>query len=276
MMGAWPALVCAVAVAQGAPASGPIRTRELAPTAIAGPGHRVHLYVSEELDADVLGSLAKRGVVLWLQMRSNALKPAVEDKLRRFGEAWVEVRAPLLPTHVASLAKAPKAGLWLRRVAELTPAMTTLGVKRISVDVVGPLEAGASDALASAKVERVRWAPPVVDLEAFGRFAQLPAEKALVLPTGAAIPACESRLSLGQVEVIAAPAQVRAAIRCGLGVRVVVEPESDDRLLAEIFRVAPSAQLEIRVGADERRATRTRRLLERLEAASGPSQRPKR
>ena len=93
-----------------------------------------------------------------------------------------------------------------------------------------------------------------------------------VLPSGAALPQCEAvgaRASLASVRVIAAPAQVAGAVRCGLGARVVVEPDVEDAALAQVLRLAPNAELEVHVDADDRRAMRARRLVERLEAAGG-------
>ncbi|MBX5484953.1 MAG: hypothetical protein IRZ16_24310 [Myxococcaceae bacterium] len=229
------------------------------------------MFASEELDADALGALARPGVVLWLRTRSNTLSPAVSEKLRRFEEAWVEVRPPLRPTQLDALAKAPRAGLWLRNVADLGPAVTRLGVRRLAVDVVGNLDEATGDRVRAAGVDRVRWSPAAIDLESFARFAQMPAQKSLVLLRGASIPRCEARSVevLAMVEVLVPPPEVPALASCGFGARVPVEPDVDESVLSRIFQQMPTAELEVQVGADDRRAMRTRQLLERLEAASG-------
>ena len=68
-----------------------------------------------------------------------------------------------------------------------------------------------------------------------------------------------------------AVSSVREALRanrCGFGVIVRVEPGISDSELGVLYRAIPTAELEVRVGDDDRRALAARRLIERLEAAS--------
>lgn len=258
---------CVVALLAQAP-SGPPAARS--PEAWAIPGHRVHVIASESLNPDSLGALARPGVVLWLETRSNALLPATVERLAGFEESWVQVRSPVLPAHAALLRKAHRAGIWVSGVEQLASTMGQLGVRRVALDHSGAIDESVFTRMQQARPARVQWRAPSVDLSGFGRFLQLPGQKTLVVTTPS--PSCDQspRSRLGEITVeVDSVASAQAMAACGWRVRVRVKPQVEDATLATLFRTVPNAELEVLVGSDERQAMAARRLLERLERASG-------
>lgn len=241
----------------------------MSPDALVIAGHRVHVHASEELHPDALAGLARPGVTLWLHTRSNALFPATVERLRRFSEAWVQLRAPVLPAHALSLSRAPNAGVWLRDARARPKDVARLGVRRVAVDVSGAFDDGAADRVQGAS--RVQWVPHELDVDGFGRFLQLRATGAVVLAANAAVPTCDvaAEATARATFVVDTLEAALAAARCGAKVRLRVDPGVPNEVLVRLFRASPDAQLEVHVGADQRKAMRTRQLLERLEAASG-------
>lgn len=262
-------LACVALLAQ-APSGDP---GERSPDAWAIPGHRVHIVASESLNSDSLGALARPGVILWLQTRSNALLPTTVRALSRFEESWVQVRPPIVPAHAALLRNAHRAGLWAEGALHDLGALQRLGVRRVALEQAGPLDDAAFQRLQTAGVARLQWRAPSVDLASFGRFLQLPGHKTLVLPEApAAASGCGQTATprLGEITVkVTSIDTARALAACGWRVRLSVRPQIDEDTLASLFRAVPNAELELNVGADERQAMAARRLLERLERASG-------
>lgn len=239
------------------------------PGTLVTAGHRVHLYASEDLHPDSLASLARPGVVLWLSTRSNALPAVTVERLRRFGEAWIELRAPILKVHASMLERAPKAGLWFRASDARVEVASLAGVRRVAVEISGPFDEAAL--LRAEDAARVNWSPASADLEGFSRLMQMRGVKTLFVAPGVRPPACEAVMPPA-ARVIFRVRSLDDAValsRCGAKVRVAVDVSVTEAELMRLFAASPGAELELEVGDDERRAVRVRQVLERLERASG-------
>jgi hypothetical protein len=235
------------------------------PRAVVSPDLRVHLLVSEDLDPDSLSALGRPRAVLWLTTRSNTLRRSTARAVARFSEAWVEVRPPLSPAQVESFSPAPAAGLWLRGMVAPGDWISRLGVRRWAAEVQGPVP---ESLWRRRGLGRLGWAPGELDLASFGRATAAGVPLTLLPPAGRPPPECAERWpSAGRVTVRAAGvAEGRAWARCGFRVRLPVPPTITDEALVDLLRLMPLLELEVEVGADDRRALAARRLLERLEA----------
>lgn len=263
------ALLTAVLLTQAAvPApSVAIRPGAAVPDALVVPGVRVHVYASEDLDPDALGMLARPGVVLWLSTRSNTLRASTLQRLGRFEQSWVEVRAPLRPSELGAVSRLPKCGLWIRDGKTLTPALARLGIGRLAVQLDGPISTERFEDLEQLSPSQISWSSSTVDLASFGRFVQSPGARVLRVPKEAL--QCDrgapASRRVHETALAVSLSEVDRAIACGFIPRVTLDPGVDDDSLKRLFARAPNAELEIHVGTDERRALAARKLIDRLE-----------
>lgn len=244
------------------------------PEALVAATVRVHVVASEELEPDALRALARPQVTLWLETRSNTLRESTVEQLARFDEAWVQLRAPLSKADARVLARAPKAGLWLSP-KELDGVLGRApGVRRLAVDVAGPLDAALAERLRAARPSFIRWQPGApVDLLGWGLFRQLPGRKVWApAPTEVLATRCAERdsalpsLELHVATLLAMSADV---FPCGRGTRVVVGGDVEPWLLQSLVVRDPALELVLRVGADAAKASQARKLLERLGLGPG-------
>lgn len=239
------------------------------PEALVSGTVKVHVYVGEELPADMLRALARPQVTLWLDTRSNTLKESTVERLKLFDEAWVRLRAPLSKTDSAVLARVPKVGVWATP-KELDGLWGRVpGARRLAVEVLGPLDADVVAALSRARPHVVRWKPDgPVDLLGWGHFLALPGRKVWLPAAGDLLATrCADRsgaLPALELHVAILLAMGSDVFPCGRGTRVVVTPDTDAWLLQSLVVRDPSVELVLDVGADATRASGARRLLERL------------
>jgi hypothetical protein len=243
------------------------------PEAIISSSLRVHVIVSEEVGPDRLRALARPQVTLWLDARSNTLKESTLEQLGRFDEAWVRLRAPLAKADARVLAKTPKVGLWLDARDLDGVAGRVPGVRRLAIDVEGPLDDALAERLRRARPAWIRWKPTeAVDLLSWARFRQVPGHQVWSPPPSALLPTrCAERtaaapsLELHLATLLAMNAEL---FPCGRGTRVVVNGNLEPWLLQSLVVRDPSLELVVAIGGDPERAAAAVHLLDRL--AFGP------
>ncbi len=244
------------------------RTGERTPGLAPPISMRIHVTASEDLDAASLRGLARPGVVLWLQTRSNALRLSTVQAVSRFGEAYVELRSPVSQRQIEQLRAIPAVGAWMRGEALRGADLTRLAMRRVAWSASGSLDVIEARWRALRPV-RVRWASPgPVDVGTWARLVQLPGAVFVSAPDGS--PGCEERVeSLPAARSVRfsakSPSEARALARCGLGVVLAIEPETSAEKLLDVFREIPTLELDVAVGADPERARALRTLLVALE-----------
>ncbi len=239
-----------------------------APAELLAPGVRVHVRVHEDLAPDLLRGLARPGVTLWLDTGSNTLRRSTVEHLARFDVAWVRLRPPLRPVDADVFAAAPRAGAWVD-LAGVALVRRLPGVRRLAVELAGPLEEDTLTRLAGARPAEVRWRPDgPVSLLAWGQLAQLPGRRVVVLAPGQLLPArCDARRAgepTAELHVASLLALSSDVFPCGLGTRVVVAADAEPWLLQSLVTRDPSVELLVEVGAQAPRARQAADLLERL------------
>lgn len=244
-----------------------------APDPLVAASLRVHVVVHEDLDPDLIRNLARPGVTLWLQTRSNTLRESTIENVARFDEAFVELRAPLKAVDAQVLARAPRAGAWVR-AKELEALSGRLpGARRVAVRVDGALDEALAERLTKARPSFISWRPGEggVDLLHWGLFAQLPGRRVLVAPAGMLLPVkCDARANEPALELHVATllAMSSDVFPCGKGTRVIVPPTADRWLLQSLLVRDASLELVLELGADANAASKARVLLETLGAGA--------
>ncbi len=241
-----------------------------APEVFVATSPRVHVRAHEELEPDRLRELARPGVTLWLSTRSNTLRASTVENVARFDTAWVQLRTPLKPVDSNVFSKLPAAGAWLE------PASLSLAgrLRRLVVSVKGPLDEALVAKVIAARPAEVRWSPEgEIDLLTWGQFRRLPGRRVIVGSAQTLLPVkCEARTASDpsmELHVASLLAISSDVFPCGMGTRVVVQPEVETWLLQSLLVRDPSVELVIEVGSDPKRALGARALLERLQL--GPS-----
>lgn len=239
-----------------------------APPELVAPAVRVHVRAHEDLEPDRLRALARPGVTLWLDTRSNTLRSSTLEHLARFDQAWVRLRAPLRPVDAATFARLPAVGAWVDPTG-LEVARRLPGARRVAVELHGALDEATLERVVAARPTELRWAPPgPLSLLDWAQLSQVPGRRVVVPKPGAVLPVrCEGRqpgepsLELHVASLLAASADL---FPCGQGTRVVVAPDAEPWLLQSLVTRDPSVELVLEVGASAPRASAARTLLERL------------
>ncbi len=232
------------------------------PEALALPGYRIHLIVSEDLDPDRLRGLARSGVVLWLKTRSNALRESTVENLARFSDAYVQLRPPLSEHGALQLRRAPSTGIWLSDLDLGGAGLHRVGPRRLAVQISGALTEDRAAKVKASRAAHAIWDPPTdVDLLSWSRFEQLPGRR-LVKLVGAVGCAGTSARWVDATSLKPTPEPWQRP--CGPGARVRVRADVSDELLRWLYRSDPSIELEVEIGSDERAAREARSLLDRL------------
>ena len=225
----------------------------------------MHVRVHEDLDPDRLRDLARPGVTLWLSTRSNTLRASTLENVARFDTAWVQLRAPLVPSDARAFSKVPSAGAWVS-VNSLKAASR---FRRVAVTLEGPLDEAVIAKVSAARPAEVRWSPTgPIDLLAWGELRSLPGRRVVAAEPQRLLPVKCERRSAGdpstELHVASLLALSSDVYPCGTGTRVVVQPQVETWLLQSMIVRDPSVELVVEVGAESARAVATRGLLERL------------
>ncbi|MFT3708161.1 MAG: hypothetical protein QM817_10955 [Archangium sp.] len=240
-----------------------------APDVFVAAAPRLHVRVHEDLDPDRLRDLTRPGVTVWLSTRTNTLKASTLENLERFDTAWVQLRAPLKPVDALSFKKIPRAGAWVD-AQNLELATRLPGARRLAVELSGAIDEGLFTRVAAERPAEVRWKDPVaIDLLAWGQFRALPGRRVIAGGTQTLLPVkCAERksgdpsLELHVANLLALSSDV---FPCGVGTRVVVQPEVETWLLQSLVVRDPSVELVIDIGADSNKALAARGLMDRLQ-----------
>jgi hypothetical protein len=215
----------------------------------------VAVVAHDRLDVDVLRSLARPGVTLWLETSSNTLRDSTLENVARFDEAWVRLRPPLKAVDALPFRRAPKAGGWAI-AADLSSLVGRLpGGRRWAARVEGALSDSLLDVLKKSRPAVTWWqAPSELDVLSFGQLRALPGRKIISLPPGALVPVgcgkAEREPTL-EIHVASLLAVNSTVFPCGSGTRVVVTPAVDLWLVQSLLLRDPSVELVLFAPDDE-------------------------
>jgi hypothetical protein len=132
----------------------PAASSDERPSGAVAPGLTLHVKVSEDLAPDALATLAGRGVVLWVQTRSNTLRASLLERLALFDRAFVQVRPPMREGDLAQLSRLPRVGLWVRTDSE-TPGLALLrGARPFALEWTGPWTPASAQVTRALRPER--------------------------------------------------------------------------------------------------------------------------
>lgn len=232
------------------------------------PSVRVSVVVHEDLDPDLIRSMARPDVTLWLQTRSNTLRSSTLENLARFDEAFVRLRAPLAPVDARVFATQPRLGVWVE-LSAWGGLGHLLGPRKLAIDYSGPLDEAATLRIAAARPTWFRWElrqPP--NLLEWGHFLQLPGRKImavaspLILPTVRCLrPEAGPSAELDVAQILTPNSDL---FPCGSATRVVIRPDIDHSMLQALIAREPSVELVISVEQDEIAARQTKLVLDLL------------
>jgi hypothetical protein len=233
------------------------------------PGFRFHLALSEEVEPDRLEALARPGVVLWLQTRSNLVKRSVAERLGRADASYVQVRPPL-----------GQFGLERQFTGRVHPWVALLGLDVQSyrrwapagtaVEVVGSLTDERRGQLRALRANAVRWRPEEPPTpEEWARTAHL---SGLEVRPPAALPGCVRPLKGAERIRLRVPAALAesSAPGCGFALRLEIPLSISEVELRELLVRFPGAELWAQVES-EADAAASATLLGWLAAAAPPS-----
>lgn len=250
-------------------------------------GFRIHVIVAEDIDPDGLKSLARPGVVLWMQTRTNMLRASVVEGLARFEEAYVQLHPPVLAAHAAQLERAGRAGIWLEDADLDGPGVHRLGPRRLAVRISGELTPERAERVRRARPTLVQWRPDDwVSMEAWAHFAQLPGAKladlGAVRSAGLGQRICTLSLkgmSGGGIALrwdLAYQSEPAELFSCPGRTQVRIRPDIEATMLARILAANPAIELEVEVGSAGGELRAARSLIQRLESASAAAPRGER
>lgn len=237
------------------------------PAQLLAPAARVHLFADDSLEPDVLRALARPRVVLWLRTQSNLLKKSTLDTLNQFAESWVLQRAPVSSVEAEQWRKLSKSGVWVRSGSLSDPTIDRLtGPRRWAVE----LEPAGWEHVAPLRPSYVVW-PQTGDLNLldWGRFKSMPGRKLIKRPAEQWQPGhCKDEVLAGEpgawLHAASWMALGQLPFPCGAGAWIEVAPDTESWVLQAIAVRAPSAEVVVDVGADERKVRTARRMLTAL------------
>lgn len=239
-----------------------------APEPLTLPGFRIHLEVSEDIEPDRLEGLARPGVVLWLQTRSNLLKRSVAERLGRADASYVQLRPPLgdgvrqqFSGHLQPWVALE--GLDVGAYRRWAPGGT-------AVDVAGALTEERLGSLRALRPQTVRWRPDEAPTpEEWVRANRL---AGLEVHPGAVLAGCGRPLRGAErirLRVPAAEAE-SSAVGCGFALRLEVPLAISEAELRALLVQSPGAELWARVD-NEANAVAAEALVRLLAAATPPT-----
>jgi hypothetical protein len=239
-------------------------------------GLRTNVFVSEEMDPDLMARLAQPGVVLWVKTGSNTLRPSLLERLGLFREVYVQQRTPLEEEHLAQFSRLPRVGLWL----ELGPSqkgLARVGGRPLALQVNGGFGPDVADAARALRPALLVWHPSEdeLTLAGWGWFASAPFTKLLWPTSESALPwsSCDApalrALTRAFVLTPWAPGTERRLPLCGVAAVVAVKSDVGDEALAQLLAADPGAELQLWVGRTRDEALLAASFLSRLGAARG-------
>jgi hypothetical protein len=213
-----------------------------APEPLVLPGFRLHLALSEDVEPDQLEALARPGVVLWLQTRSNLLKRSVAERLGRADASYVEVRPPLGPPGLERQFNGrvhpwvALSGLDVQSYRRWAPGGT-------AVELVGALSEERLGQLRALRASTVHWQPEEPPTsEEWARTAHL---SGLEVRPPSALPPC-TRPVKGAERIrlrVPAPLAESSAAGCGFSLRLEIPLSISELELRELLVKFPGAEL---------------------------------
>lgn len=217
-----------------------------APEPLTLPGFRLHLELSEDIEPDRLEALARPGVVLWLETRSNLLKRSVAERLGRTDATYVRVRPPLGD------------GVWQQFAGRVQPWVVLEGLDvpayrrwapgGTAADVVGALSEEQLARLRALRPQAIRWRPEVVPTpEEWARTQRL---SGLEVHPGTPLVACARPWKGAERIRLRVPASEAdsSAAGCGFALRLEVPLTISEPELQALLVQTPGAELWARVG----------------------------
>jgi hypothetical protein len=243
-----------------------------APSDFVANTFHIHVVVDESISPDLLRSLARPQVTLWLQTNSNVLKDSTLENVARFDTAWIQLRAPLSSSQALVFKRVPKAGVWAKSVSDAKSLKGKLpGVRAMALDIDSLAEL---ELIRGLRAQLVRWTPTEpVSVMAWSSFSQLAARRIVKFPAEQTpVMTCQKR-STKQPAVEISLAMLftlgKDIFPCGTGNLVELDPKIEPFILAGLAARDPSAQLVFSPGAEEEKVRAVRELLKNL--LSGPS-----
>ena len=241
-----------------------------APEPLTLPGFRLHLALSEDVEPDRLELLARPGVVLWLETRSNVLKRSVVERLARADTSYVEVRPPFAGDAVRQQFQG-RVHPWVALEGLDTASYRRWAPPGTAVEVTGPISEEALSQLRALHPQVVRWHPneaPTPD--AWARWAHLPGLE-VVAPDR--LPPCGRPLKGAERIRLRIPAALAdlTASGCGFALRLEIPLSLSEAELRSLLVQHPGAELWARVGSEVDAASAA--ALVRLLAAAAPAPR---
>jgi hypothetical protein len=234
------------------------------------PGFRLHLVLSEELEPDRLGALARPGVVLWLTTRSNLLKRSVAERLGHAENSYVQVRPPLgQPGLEAQFT--PRVHPWVELRGLDVQSYRRWAPGGTAVELSGALTEEHLAELLALRAATVHWRPEETPApEEWARTAHL---AGLEVRPSLPLPPCIRALKGAERIRLRVPAAVAesTAAGCGFALRLEIPTSISEADVRELLVKFPGAELwtEVKTEAD---AAAAALLLSRLVAAAPPSQ----
>lgn len=219
------------------------------PEPLALPGFRLHLELSENIEPDRLESLARPGVVLWLETTSNLLKRSLAERLGRADASYVEVRPPFGSVNA-----------WQQFTGHTHPWVALAGFDVATyrrwapagsaAELVGSLTEERLTQLRGLRAQAVRWQPLESPTpEEWARTLHVPG---LEVRPPAALPPCERPLKGAariRLRVPWADAEASGA-GCGFALRLEIPLSSTEAELRELLVKWPGAELWARISSE--------------------------
>jgi hypothetical protein len=218
----------------------------------------VHVIVDERLEPDLIRSLARPQVTLWLTTDSNVLKESTLENVARFDTAWIQLRAPLSLSVANTFRRTPRAGVWAHSLQEAKQLNGRLpGVRRMAIELSGV--SVDWEALRALRPSFLRWRPGgEIDLLSWSTFLQVKAGRKLVQLDGDSVPQiCRERSPFTPGVYIAigsAMSLSKDVFPCGKGNMIALSPSTELWLLTALAVRDPSSELIFEVGSDVEKA----------------------
>jgi len=238
------------------------------PEQLALPGFRLHVQAHEDLDVDQLGALARPGVVLWLETRTNLLRRSLAERIGRFESAYVQVRPPW--TSAARAQFTPRVHPWVSEEGLDVAAYRRWAPAGTEVELTGELSEERLGWVLALHALGVRWRPAgAPTAEEWSRAARLPGLE--VHPSGL-LPPCERpvrRAERIRLRIPVADAE-SSAPGCGFALRLEVPPSVGAGEVRALLVAHPGAELWVEVH-DEADASAAGALVGLLTGSTPPA-----